>query len=414
VKLSLISATSVIALLSSGIDPARAAALSPWPVQSNIYDLVQDGVTSAEGGDQTVTRQDPLVLAALALEASTNGLQAIGFTGRPDSAIALGNAYPAIPLGAAAGTRPADGLVLEVPTTGNLQWDAMLKARAVGAERMASLIGSIGIGQPDKDKSSGTVFMAAASPAGFNDGGDPDGAGTSSVVAAYAPSSTSSATITVAGNLSRQNNNLAVVAANSLQRMTPGAVDAPVLLSDATQPTRGFVYAPISNPEAKLIALPASFSDAATANGVRIADWKSPSAIQTSEAAVVQGVTRNSDVSRMVRVQTSEVGPDLARSPDRVSANLVAAGATQVDGTRRFMSVSVSANPTASAALYMANVVSAAPTSPIGQATTVEAFQIGPRTNATAPTLAVSTVSQPLGGKIFASAGPLNSNLALP
>ena len=105
VRLPLISATSIAALLSAGIGQAHAGTLASPPTTLNIYDLVDDGVTSSDGGDTTVTMRDPLVIATLALEASANGLQELNFTGRLDPALARGSAYPLVPLGAASGTK---------------------------------------------------------------------------------------------------------------------------------------------------------------------------------------------------------------------------------------------------------------------------------------------------------------------
>jgi hypothetical protein len=460
VKLSLISASSIIALLSVGAGSALAGTLSAGPGASNIYDLVHDGVTSSDGGDNTVTKQDPLVSATLALEASTNGIQTMTFTGRLDQALAAGSAYPLVPLGAAAGTKLSDDMVSQAATTGDAQWDVVLKARAVGQERMASLIGNIGNGPLVKDKSSGTVFVAVASPVGFNDGGNPDAGARGSSAYAFAPSSTSTATITVmgAGNLSRQaqNGGLPVVAANSLQRMAPTATDTPqaVVLSDTAQPTLGYTYAPVASPSARLNAVSASFSDVVTASGVRVAEWKGPTTVQTSQnltgagkvqmselragqsvsgrvqasqLQAVQGRVQTTEVQAApepvqtsevqaapTRVQTSEALSNIGKLLDLSQSNPGDNGDTQVDGTRRFLSTSVSVNPTNSVTLYIANVVNATPTSPVGAGTTVEAFLVGPRPDPQTRSVAATKVSEPLQGKILASAGPLNSNLALP
>ena len=73
-KISLISATSIFALLTAAAAPGHAAVLLSTMGETNLYDLVHDGMTSADGGDSTVPRQDPMVSAVGALD---------GFSGSP-------------------------------------------------------------------------------------------------------------------------------------------------------------------------------------------------------------------------------------------------------------------------------------------------------------------------------------------
>jgi len=83
-----------------------------------------------------------------------------------------------------------------------------------------------------------------------------------------------------------------------------------------------------------------------------------------------------------------------------------------VAGTRTLISTSVSANPSAAAATYLATVIRGVPDG--SPAPSIEAFQIGPQTGPNNQKVASTTVPEPLKGKIMASAGPLNSVLALP
>lgn len=96
-KFSLISATSIFALFSAAVGPAHAAVLTAAPGQTDIYDLVHDGLTSSDGGDSTVTRQDSSVSAVMALEAATVNWQGTSFTGPVDPAAAVVSAVPRTP-----------------------------------------------------------------------------------------------------------------------------------------------------------------------------------------------------------------------------------------------------------------------------------------------------------------------------
>src|ERR1035438_8962322 len=193
VKFSLISATSIFALFSAAVGPAHAAVLSAAPGQANIYDLVQDGMTSSDGGDATVTRQDPLIVATSALEAARGHRLTSGFTGQVDLEVA-NTGYPTIPLGAAPGTKPDEDLASTITgSTDAAQWNAWRKAQAIGQVRVASLIGTVGTGPAPTDKFGSTVFLVAGSSGSFNDGGD---ARSSTAGYAYAPSGSATPPIT--------------------------------------------------------------------------------------------------------------------------------------------------------------------------------------------------------------------------
>ena len=429
-KFSLISATSIIALFSAAVGPAQAAVLSAATAPLNIYDLVRDGVTSSDGGDNTVAKQDLSVSAAGALVAAINDWRPAGFTGQVDRPAAMGKAVPETPLGAARGTKRDDDLASSDANAG--QWNAFQKARAVGQLRMASLIGTIGNGAVAKEKSGGTVFVAASNLAGFNDGSNVSGgARGSSGAYVFAPGSTSTATITVAGagSLSRQGSGggFYAAAANSLQVAAPAGLDATraVASSDTAQPTLGYNYAPPGTAAAKANSVAASFSDAVTATGLvaQRVDPTAPAKIQTSQ---VQPGQRQPDLAANGKIATTQAqsGPGQTTRAQTVDATTYGRlldlsrtiqgprDETQVDGTRSFISTSVSANPSASAARVMANIVNTTRTGPAAQS--VEAFQVGPSPGPKAQATATTTVSDPLHGKIMASAGPLNNSLALP
>jgi len=410
VKISLISATSIFALLSAAIGPSHAAVLSTTPDSQNIYDLVHDGVTSSDGGDHTVTRQDLPVSAVFALEASIDGLQTVGFAGRTN--LAAGRAYPITPLGAAPGAKLSEELA---SATGTGQFDAVQKAQAIGRERVAALIGTVGNGRAANDKAGGTVFVAEGSRFMFNGGGDTVG-GQAALV--FAPSSTSTATITVAGagNFPRTGGGAYTVAANSLQvtPVTGGDAAKEAVMSDAAQPTLGYYFAPACTTVAKAGVAVASFSNTVTATGdlAMVVPPIAATRIQFSQAQPVSG--------RADRLLTSEIQKQQFLAAATPGVQVSESTATFLDpgvdgpvaGTRTLISTSVSANPSAAAATYLATVIRGVPDG--SPAPSIEAFQIGPQTGPNNQKVASTTVPEPLKGKIMASAGPLNSVLALP
>jgi hypothetical protein len=414
-----------------------------------------------------------MVTAVIAFEASVGGLQSVGFTGRIDQVAVSGNGYPKIPLGAARGSEPDESLALATP--GTTPMDAMEKARAVGQLRMASLIGTVGTGPSQKDGPGETVFMANVSKPTFNDGGDENGPASSSSTLAFAPSSTSTATITMAGagNSSRQwagGGTNFVVAANSLQAAPAAQTDAVkgVDLTEAAQPTLGYNYAPTANSAAKGNEMQATFSDAVSATGdlaqivtpLTVAQAVTPLTLpgqrglsgsvglQTSDTTTRPGrsneiLTSQNQKAQSIdgpangRTQTSQAQPVAGRSNEILTSQiqrsqfqaLESAGTKkpaelvealldpndgqQGDGTRTFLSTSVSANPSESAATYLASVIRRTPDGSTSAAS-VEAFEVGPAPGAKTTADASTTVPAPLGGKILASVGPLNSALALP
>lgn len=430
-RFSLISATSIFALLSAAVGPVHAGVVTVTPAQTNIYDFVHDGMTSADGGDQTVSREEPSVLAIKALETANVSRQRQSFTGPVDPVSQTSAAVPRVPLGAAPGTHPDDDFA--TPISGAWNWDRSQKALATGIALIAPLIGTVGNGQAQASgaKPGTTVFVEAGSSPSFNDSSNfASAVRRSSVAVAYAPSSTSTATITVAGAGNFRGpagSGFSVAAANSLQTMKTTAEAPPrgVDMTDAAQPTLGFHYAPAAS-AAKGNAIEASFSDAVTATG-QFAQLRMPARVQTSElragriggasngavqtSQLARGGIQTSEVAsgqgQALRTQTSEIASETISRLIDLSQPVGGDGDTHGDGTRTFISASVSANPTVTATRYLANVVDTATVAQAGR--TVEAFQIGPTRTGSG-----TTVADPLHGKIMASAGPLNNSLALP
>jgi hypothetical protein len=262
------------------------------------------------------------------------------------------------------------------------------------------LVGTVGDGARVDAKSGSTVFVAVGSTATFNDTGTDMASRGASGDYAFAPSSSSTATITVAGagNIPRRgfDGGFTVAAANSLQVVPTVTKDAAPSMaqSDTAQPILSYNYTP-AKPVAGATAVAAVFPNAVTANGtttgmVARVFSPTPAKIQTSEATL--------GVNKLIGL--SDASQDQPKG-------------TQGDGTRTFISASVSVNPSVSAARYMAEAVNATRTIPAGQ--TVEAFEVGPSAaGAKAAPGRGTTVAEPLRGKVMASIGALNNRLALP
>ena len=292
-------------------------------------------------------------------------------------------AVPTVPPGVAAGTKPDDDFASSA--AGAAQFDAVSKARATGQARIVPLIGTLGNGALPGEKPGGTVFVAAGSQTGFADGGDTaSGAAGSASANALTPSSSRTATITVAGgaHLSRVGSGSVpyVAIANSDQ-----ATLAAVGLPERTQPDIGYHDPPLIAPAEKSNLMAASFSDAVTA-AMRIADS-----------------------ARLSKVRGSVVTFD-NRLIDHVQAIIGSRGNTTDEGTKVFLSASVSANPRADATRYLAAAVD--PTTANSIAQTVEGAGPSPSLRPNGGDSA--TISESLKGKIPARGGPLNDSLALP
>jgi hypothetical protein len=384
-KLSLISATSMVALAAT----AHAYVLTRTPSETSLYELLHDSHGAAAAPDTSAT-------GVSALQATDIAHQQASFTGPFDRAAARGTAFPLVPLGAAPGTSPTEDFATQY--AGAWQWDSGQKALAIGMARIAPLIGTIGDGSSANDKPGSTVFVADNSPE-FNGGSGWDNR--RRIANEFAPSSTSSATITLSGAANtrqRAGSGFSVAAPTDAQpqpvAIQPGeGQPAPVDTKPATPTWR---YAPQPNPGTKGNLVAASFSNAITASGA------APQPVQPANSQ--SGIAP-------LGVNLLETASIFARMVDVTQPIDGQSNPTGADGTRIFLPASVSANPAAAAARYVMRVLDAARAG--GSGPTIETFQIGP-TKGSATGGAASSVTDPLQGKIMAGTGPLDNSLALP
>jgi len=201
--------------------------------------------------------------------------------------------------------------------------------------------------------------------------------------------------------------------------LSPPTVSEPA----PADPVPSYHYAPQPPPAAKGNLVAASFSDAATASEASARANKSvlPGKIQTGARPSGQGQAADGKMQtgqlgtghvRSASLEASDAAASYARLIDVTQPIEGETGATQVDGTRTFISASVGANPLATAARYVARVLEAVPGIPAGQ--TIEAFQIGAPPGAHANGGSGTIVADPLREKILAGVGPLGNSLALP
>ncbi len=367
-KFSLISATSMLAVAAS----AHAYVVTPTPSETNLYGLVHDS-------DGTAAPADLATIAVLALQATDIGQQQAGFTGPVDQSAAAGAGFPLVPLGAAPSTPPDEDFATQY--TGAWHWNTWQRALAIGIARIAPLIGTIGNGSSPDQKPGSTVFVAETS-SGFNAGGI--SASRRRTANAFAPSSTSTATITLTGPANipqRAGSGFAIPASVSAESQPVASQPPP------TVPAPTYRYAPQPAPGAKGNLVAASFANAFTASQPEAQANPHPSTALLPNSATAAGYAKRLDVTQPIDGQSIP---------------------TDNDGTRTFLPASVSANPAATAARYVTSVLDAATGNASGQS--AEVFQIGPET----PGGAVTSVAVPLRGKIMAGAGPLDNSLALP
>jgi hypothetical protein len=370
VKSSLISATSLVALLVAAFGTVHAAVINREFGSTNIPDPIQDLDMPSNDSPDLATRQELSVAAVSAFNFVSGGWRSATSTGQSDDAAAAGDAFPAIPLGAAPGTKPNNDFASAV--TGSGQLDPVRKAWATGIAMIAPLIGTAGYRASVSDKAGGSVFIAAGGQVGFNAAGSGMRMESGN---RFGPGSTGTATVTVPA-VGRQS--AAIVPYVATLKPEADAVSQPAPGPDAVQPVPRFKYAPVASSEAKTNLVPAEFSDSVTASGHFRNSARPPSSV--SDDGKTAGLAQ--------KLQGAYAG-------------------TEGDGTRTLLSASVGADPPVAAARHLASVIRSAPTSPPAQ--TVEAFQIGapagPKTQA---------VSDPLLGKIVAGNGALNNSLALP
>jgi hypothetical protein len=312
--------------------------------------------------------------AAFAAAISVGLVGSIDWTGKASDTV------PTVPPGVAAGAKPDEDFASSAG--GATQLGAVGKARATAQAAVAPLIGTTGDGSLPGEKPGGTVFVAVGSQIGFADGSDLTvGASGSPGISASTLSGSRTATITVASGakLSRAGSGrVSFVASAHSDPAKPAAGDSP----ERAQPDTGYHYAPLVISTDKTNLMAASFSDDVT-GAVRIGGPVPPSKIHGSVATF--------DHRLIEQVQT------IIGSHDDTAS----------DGTKLFLSASVSANPLADATRYLAAVIDPMSANSIAQA--VEGVRVAVSNGGDG-----TTVYNSLEGKIPANGGPLNNLLALP
>lgn len=361
---------------------AHAGVLIPPSGETNLFDLVHDNVG-------TSAASDPLAIAGMGLQTTAFARLEASFTGPVDRSAAAGTAFPLVPLNAAPGTPPDEDFATQY--TGTWHWNAWQKALAIGVAQVAPLIGHVGNGPSLNDRPGSTVFVAESSQPGFDRERATGSVRRSTAANALGPGSTSTATMTVTGlaNFPRAGSGFAVAGAMDAQPLAAASEQTPV---GGEAPTPSYHYAPQPSPAAKSNMMVASFGGAVTV------------AAPTGHADTGPGASDLRSMNGNAAIYARSIAMTIPIDGD--------ADATRPDGTRRFLPASVSANPAAAAAQYVARVLDAALAGVSEQ--TVEAFQIGPIKAARTPGGAAASVTDPLQGKILAGVGPLDNALALP
>jgi len=392
VRYSLISATSIFALAAASA--AHGYVHDPAPSETNLYDLVHDS-------DSNVAAPDPRATAVMALQRTEIDRQGASFTGPIDVSTAAGTAFPLVPLGAAPGTPPDEDFATQY--TGAWHWNAWQKALAIGVARIAPLIGTIGNGFSPNDKPASTVFIAEGNHTGFSDGGVLGSMRRLTAVNGFGPSSTSTATMTVTGPANipqRAGSGFSAPAPTGAEPRPAASQPAPV----ATEPpTPSYHYAPQPSPGGKSNMVAASFSNAITASGSAALVYK-PVVPSNDQPGTGSGGSNSLPTNEEAAIYARLIVVTL---PVDGQANTIHA-----DGTRAFLSASVSANPEAAATSYVMSVLDAVRAGASVQ--TIEGFQIGQVNGARTPGGAATRVVDPLQGKVMAGVGPLDNSLALP
>jgi hypothetical protein len=385
-----------LALLTAAGGPARAATISTAPVALNLYDLVRDGITSSDGGDATVASEDLAISAVRALQSANSLWREATFTGGRHRAMAEGAGIPATPMNAAAGTVPDQDLAST--SAGSEQWSVWQKARAIGLERIAPLIGAVGAAPAPNEKPGGSVFLAPGYRPGFNDASGGLGTPGSPPVKAFAPSSTSTASVTVAGGgAARQASGSWPVPTSDSPAATGGAGDVPAAVARPDAAARPeYIYAPVRNNPAKTGLVAASFSDVVSAVGdlTRVVP---PLAIAKLPPTQPQPGPARPALNQALNATKSSGLPTVTRATPGVG------GGSQVD-----LNSSVRTDPSITAARYMATI--GATGSAGSGPPSVEMFQVGPSSGLKTRTI----VSEPLRKKATSGPGALNNPLALP
>jgi len=168
-------------------------------------------------------------------------------------------------------------------------------------------------------------------------------------------------------------------------------------------PTPSYHYAPQPSPGGKSNMVAASFSNAITASGSAALVYK-PVVPSNDQPGTGSGGSNSLPTNEEAAIYARLIVVTL---PVDGQANTIHA-----DGTRAFLSASVSANPEAAATSYVMSVLDAVRAGASVQ--TIEGFQIGQVNGARTPGGAATRVVDPLQGKVMAGVGPLDNSLALP
>jgi hypothetical protein len=384
VHLYLISMTSIFTLAAAG--SAQASVVIPAPHETNLYDLVREGESNVAG-------PDPPTNAIIALQATNVVRNGASFTVPVATSGGAGTAFPSVPLGAGLGTLPLPDFTTQY--TGAWQWDTWRKVQAVGAARIASLIGTIANGSVPGN----TVFVADGNQSGFKDASASGRRVRSTAANAFGSSSTITLTLTAPANLlERVGSDIAVAPSGDAQPL-PAAGEPP---SATAPPTPPYQYAPQPSREAKSTNLVAAgFSSALSASGTATLVYRpvpltniqfgggrrQPFSMPTDEAAVV-------DAKLMAMTL-----------PIDIQVNAI-----QADSTGTLLPASVTSN--AAATRFDTSVHAAANAGRSEQP--IETFQVGPFKGPYNPGAPVTSVADPVRGNIMAGVGPLGNALAVP
>ena len=243
-KISLISATSLCALLTASLPPAQA--MPRFQAAMNTAVLFNDAFSDLP---LSPARAGEAVLGGTLRDASS--------TGPADPAATRPGAVTLLPLGAARGTDPFD--IASLYDKGEV--DARKSALTAARDRVANLIGSIPGVNRDRTNSGETV-MTASSGIVMGDQMERSAstrAGAHESLYVFAPAGTSTATITVvsAGSLSRSGPASPYVATAAATRNEPGLNGVEISTSEAGRSGFDYTYVPVRGLSTSVRADPA-------------------------------------------------------------------------------------------------------------------------------------------------------------
>lgn len=418
------SAPSLLALAVASIGPAQAFLANPAPDTADVLALSNEETQASNAA----TRKQR-ALAALAEDVSP-----LSFTGPVDPGAASGQAYPATPLGAAAGTRDEVPLAWAIPGMDRL--DGLTKARLISEERVGPLIGSIGGSTAATANPGGSVFVASGFGAGFNDSGAPvnGGAGAAGASSTATITATGAAILAQAGKVTPY---VAVAGRTDAAQTSAAESDR----QDArTSQDLAYTYAPIGGgtshkrgtsaytppnrkqpTAAQNMEVPASFSTAVSAKGLPPIEQQRP-LNEPIKPPIEHGLEDQADLENLNDYLVAEASSHQFRSVNATALHrrLVELGQAVwspltdllVDGRRSVISVSVAADPSRAAERYLASIANLVPR--YQQNPPAETFAVGvPEAPGKGGGALRISIYRPLKNRILASSGPLNNDLIL-